>query len=68
MPNWIRNLVLLVVLGTWLIYIIVDVLVYHTLPPYEALLVPSATVAAVSRPGLIGKVAKKLIPKNGEIE
>lgn len=65
MPNYLRNLILLVVLSTWFAYILVDILLYHTLPPYEALLVPSATIAAVSRPGLIGKVARKVIPKNG---
>jgi len=68
MPTWLRNLILLTVLPVWFSYCVIDFVIFHTLPPYEALLVPSATVAIVARPTSLNKVAKKVIPHSAREE
>lgn len=63
MPTYLRNLILLTVLPVWLGYMILDVLVFQSLPPYEVLLVPSLTVTAVASPGFLGRLAKRVVAK-----
>lgn len=63
MPNYLRNALLYVILASWLAYGLVSYFSFHVLPPYEFLLVPSATIGVLSSPGLVGKVLKKFIPE-----